>query len=144
MSYDNFACSDNWGWPGWPWVGAILLVRKGRKLGLQSEVMWERSRTLTRRGESHSLKIENIWKVCFSATQMCTNWPHHITRPSEWDRVSVRGREAKSHMKGDWEYISHSGAAILNHQNCLHLKVRFPFVAYCHLLSALLFFYDKK
>lgn len=44
-------------------------------------------------GTSHSLKIESIWKVCFSATQMCINWPHHITGPSEWDRVSVRTRK---------------------------------------------------
>lgn len=43
--------------------------------------------------------------------------------------------ETKSHMKGDSDYISHSGAANLNHQNCHHLKVRFAFVAYCHLLS---------
>lgn len=43
-------------------------------------------------------------------------------------------------MKGDGDYISHSATAILNHQNCLHLKVRFAFVAYCHLLFDLLFF----
>lgn len=44
-------------------------------------------------------------------------------------------------MKGDGDYISHSGTAILNHQNCLHLKVRFAFVPYCHLLFVLLFFF---
>lgn len=31
---------------------------------------------------------------------MCINWPHDITGPSEWDRLSVRGEERQeSHMK---------------------------------------------
>lgn len=120
MSYDNFAYSCNWGWPGWPWVGATLMVKKNKErwAAKWSNVRkeWrEREQDLDHRGKSHLLKIESIWKVCFSATQMCTNWPHHITGPSEWDRAIVRGGETKSHMKGDSDNISHSGAAILNH-----------------------------
>lgn len=87
-------------------------------------------------GKSHSNEIGSIWKVCFSATQMHIYWPHLIMdHLSEAVRAWEGGRQ-QSHMKGDRDYISHFGTAVSNHQNCLHLKVRSAFVAYCQLLSA--------
>lgn len=155
MSYDNFAYSCNWGWPGWPWVGAMLIVKKKNDRKKERwAATWrnvrkewrEKEQDLDRGGTSHSLKIESIWKVCFSATQMCINWPHHITGPSEWDRVSVRGGggRQKSHMKGDGDYISHSSLQFSIIKIVFTWKfdlLLWPIVTYC---LPYFFFSDRK
>lgn len=71
---------------------------------LRNEEVWERNRrreskTLTREN-SHSNEIGSIWKVYFflypNAHRLATSY----NRPSEWDRVSVRGKEtAKPHER---------------------------------------------
>lgn len=150
MSYDNCAYSWDWGWPGWPWVGAMLIAKR-KKDGLQNEEMWERngekkSRTLTG-GTSHSLKIESIWKVCFSATQMCINWPHHITGPSEWDRVSVRTRK-KAEKPHERRRRLHLSFWHCNSQSS-KLSSLESSICFCGLLSLIVcptffFFFDRK
>lgn len=57
-------------------------------------------------------------------------WPHLMKGPSEWDRPSVRGREGERQRKTTWDETKTASlilaTAILNYQNCCHLRVRPP------------------